>query len=164
MEKWGLLDENGNEIIPPKYDDIYNMDWDGLLFYVENNGKVGLINQQGKEIIPILYDEISQDSIDIFIIKSGDLYGVYFEEGTLIPANYGSLSWLDKVTFGKDYYKTERDGVRYVLDREGYEYDLEEVKFKEMFKEKNVFMWSLFDKTYLIKEESRRKVSLEKEN
>ncbi|MCX6165801.1 MAG: WG repeat-containing protein, partial [Ignavibacteriae bacterium] len=58
-DKWGFIDKEGNEVIPIKYDEIFNFK-EGLA-RVKLNNKWGFINEQGREVIPAKYDEIDSD-------------------------------------------------------------------------------------------------------
>jgi len=76
-EKWSLLDQRGKEIIPPKYDDVSNIDrGTKSVFYVVKDEKIGIVNKQGEEITPIDYDVISEGEKEVFVLTQGDLRGV----------------------------------------------------------------------------------------
>ena len=52
-DKWGFINQTGNEVIPCVYDEIENSDFImSVNVIVRKNGKYGLINQTGKELIP----------------------------------------------------------------------------------------------------------------
>jgi hypothetical protein len=55
-KKWGIINKNGVEIIPTKFDTIEQVL--EKKFKVGLNNKFGLIDKTGKNVIPILYDEI----------------------------------------------------------------------------------------------------------
>ena len=55
--KYGLINLEGKEIIPCKYDELTIFDWEEKLLQVKLDSKYGLINLEGKEIIPCKYDE-----------------------------------------------------------------------------------------------------------
>jgi hypothetical protein len=55
--KKGFIDENGKEVVSPKYDYIYDIDDNGWR-KVELNGKKGFIDENGKEVVPPKYDYI----------------------------------------------------------------------------------------------------------
>jgi hypothetical protein len=52
--KWGFIDTKGNEIVPPKYDLLYNF-YENFAIY-ELNEKHGFIDSIGNEIITPKYD------------------------------------------------------------------------------------------------------------
>jgi hypothetical protein len=53
--KYGFIDENGKEIIPPRYDKAFEFS-DGFAC-VGNNGKYGLINKFGTEVVPLKHSD-----------------------------------------------------------------------------------------------------------
>lgn len=53
-DKWGFVDRQGNQIIPPQFDNIYPFS-EGLAGVVIK-GKYGFIDRQGKMIIPPTFD------------------------------------------------------------------------------------------------------------
>ena len=65
--KWGLVSSSGKEIIPPKYNYIYDFVEDMALVVNEGtyvpaqknfvNAKYGYINKNGEEVIPAIYSE-----------------------------------------------------------------------------------------------------------
>jgi uncharacterized protein YqkB len=68
--KWGLVSSSGKEIIPPKYNYIYDYVEDMALVVNEGtydpvkknfvNAKYGYINKNGEEVIPAIYSEAGQ--------------------------------------------------------------------------------------------------------
>jgi len=66
--KWGMVDEQGNEIIPARYDYLDFLFRDGLVVFnmggksfqggAAKGGKWGLLNKSGVEVIPARYDFI----------------------------------------------------------------------------------------------------------
>jgi hypothetical protein len=59
--KWGVVNENGQLIIPAEYDEIGNEMLEGSvlfqLFKATKNGKYGLLNDRGEMILPFAYDD-----------------------------------------------------------------------------------------------------------
>ena len=53
---WGFIDDNGNEIIPPKYEEVKG--FFGEWAPVKENGKWGFIDEQGKIIVDLIYDDL----------------------------------------------------------------------------------------------------------
>jgi hypothetical protein len=77
--KYGFVDEEGNEVIPLKYDL-------GLYFFkgrarVTLNGKYGVVDLQGNEVVPLKYDDIGYFSNDKASIRIGDCSGVVDMDG-----------------------------------------------------------------------------------
>ena len=164
--KWSLLDQEGKMIIPPKYDDVSNIDRaTKSVFYVVKDEKTGLVNIQGKEITPIDYDVISEGEKDVFVLTQGDLRGVLFKQKILVPSIYESINGYGlkigqykNMKPGRRYYNAQRDGKKYVLDDQGNEYELEETEIQSIRK---ALLHGMSAPKYSIKQETARKVSLD---
>ena len=165
-EKWSLLDQRGKEIIPPKYDDVSNIDrGTKSVFYVVKDEKTGIVNKQGEEITPIDYDVISEGEKEVFVLTQGDLRGVLFKQKILVPPIYENISgYAIKTGLYKNmkpdrrYYDAQRDGKKYVLDDQGNEHELEVIEIQNIGKAL-LYGWS--GPRYSIKQETKRKVSLD---
>ncbi len=72
-DKWGFIDEDGNEIAKPKYDAIKNFN-DGIAS-VKMGDQWGYIDRQGKTIIEPKYQYIERASKDLFAIKIREKWG-----------------------------------------------------------------------------------------
>ena len=165
-EKWSLLDQRGKEIIPPKYDDVSNIDrGTKSVFYVVKDEKIGIVNKQGEEITPIDYDVISEGEKEVFVLTKGDLRGVLFKQKILVPSIYENINGYGlkigqykNMKPGRRYYNAQRDGKKYVLDDQGNEYELEETEIKSIRK---ALLHGMSAPKYSIKQETARKVSLD---
>ena len=163
--KWSLLDQRGKEIIPPKYDDVSNIDrGTKSVFYVVKDEKTGIVNKQGEEITPIDYDVISEGEKEVFVLTQGDLQGVLFKQKILVPSIYESINGYGlkigqykNMKPGRRYYNAQRDGKKYVLDDQGNEYELEETEIQSIRK---ALLHGMSAPKYSIKQETVRKVSL----
>ena len=164
--KWSLLDQRGKEIIPPKYDDVSNIDrGTKSVFYVVKDEKTGIVNKQGEEITPIDYDVISEGEKEVFVLTQGDLQGVLFKQKILVPSIYESINGYGlkigqykNMKPGRRYYNAQRDGKKYVLDDQGKEYELEETEIQSIRK---ALLYGMSAPKYSIKQETARKVSLD---
>ena len=165
-EKWSLLDQRGKEIIPPKYDDVSNIDrGTKSVFYVVKDEKTGMVNKQGEEITPIDYDVISEGEKEVFVLTQGDLRGVLFKQKILVPSIYENINGYGlkigqykNMKPGRRYYNAQRDGKKYVLDDQGNEYELEETEIQSIRK---ALLHGMSAPKYSIKQETARKVSLD---
>ena len=165
-EKWSLLDQRGKEIIPPKYDDVSNIDrGTKSVFYVVKDEKTGIVNKQGEEITPIDYDVISEGEKEVFVLTQGDLRGVLFKQKILVPSIYENINGYGlkigqykNMKLGRRYYNAQRDGKKYVLDDQGNEYELEETEIQSIRK---ALLHGMSAPKYSIKQETARKVSLD---
>jgi len=92
--KWGLVSSSGKEIIPPKYNYIYDFAEDMALVVNEGtydpaqknfvNAKYGYINRNGEEVIPAIYSKagnfsnglatVTLDGESMKITKTGEKY------------------------------------------------------------------------------------------
>lgn len=54
--RWGFIDDNGNEIILPKYEEV--RDFFGEWAPVKKDGKWGFIDEQGNVIVDLIYDDL----------------------------------------------------------------------------------------------------------
>ncbi len=78
-DKYGLINFDGKEIAPCKYDDLTLFTEYRYLFKTELDDKYGMINFEGKEIIPCKYDDfiiVEEDGFDVIKSKSNDKYGL----------------------------------------------------------------------------------------
>lgn len=127
--KWGLLLCKGNincqfqEIVPPKYDDLYLADNYNYCFAVLKNEVWGVIDYKGNEIISPQYAKFHGGARDVLIAKKG----IYSYEGwgvidinnnVIVPFEYDDIfnfngwsMWAEKEIKGKTYYT--------LLDRNG---------------------------------------------
>lgn len=91
---YGIIDQKGREIVPPKYDhiDYFN---NGLAIVRDEKGLYGIIDQEGKEIVPPKYADIDDFNNGLAIIKSkNDLYGLINEKGKeVIEPMYNEVSF-----------------------------------------------------------------------
>ena len=72
--KYSLVDNQGVEIIPPSYDDIWQIYPNQKIVEVGREGKYGLVDTLGREILPAIYEEIgniSQGTAKIRLNKDG---------------------------------------------------------------------------------------------
>ena len=66
--KWGVIDDQLNQVIPNKYDCIWSFDKNDLI-KVEVNSHYGLVNKQGIEQVPPIYDHITLNKDGYYTMK-----------------------------------------------------------------------------------------------
>ena len=66
--KWGVIDDQLNQVIPNKYDCIWSFDKNDLI-KVEVNSHYGLVNKQGIEQVPPIYDHITLNNDGYYTVK-----------------------------------------------------------------------------------------------
>lgn len=77
--RWGIINQKGMEIIPPKYDKIEDFQ-DGYA-KVRIKGFSGLTNLQGELIVQPTYEYISYAGEGLFRVEQGDKIGYFDSEG-----------------------------------------------------------------------------------
>jgi hypothetical protein len=86
-KKLGIIDIQGNEIIPIEYEYIGNIT-DNKTIQIRKGNKHGIVNEQGNIIIPCEYDYILKVN-SYYIVRKGDKRGVIdFYGKTIIPCEY----------------------------------------------------------------------------
>ncbi len=120
----GLCDNEGNEIIPPKYDLIYTYYLEDYKFCKvkvdEHNGIYSLSKK--KEIVPPIFDEITLDHKEAydgelkeypkFYVKKNDKWGLYCSLlGELVPVAYDKVDHYDT-----SYCKVSNDERTSIFD------------------------------------------------
>ena len=129
-DKYGILDYEGREIVPVKYDDIEYKEYEiNPVFYVKNMGKMGLVNMKGEEFVPIRYDKIKSYNSKFYELHLNNKQGLANLNGVLYPAIYENLGW-SSVNHNRyfdaydEYIAVKRDGTDYLIDTRGYEYQV----------------------------------------
>jgi hypothetical protein len=131
-DKWGIVDLQGNIIIPLEYDDLTSFDEQGLAA-AEKQEKWGWINRQGAIVIPFEYDDLSRsmrsaafDNNNLAIVKKNGLWGAINSSGEpVIPFQYSNGHHCAD---DSEWLGFERDGRWGCLDHHGnvvvpFEYD-----------------------------------------
>ena len=145
-EKYGLINEDGEEIVTPMYDWKIYFKSNGLAI-VEKDGKYGLINRAGKEVVIPKYDGIGDFINGFAIVRLNNKYGIINEKGEeiielkfdriyrdgiiKIDNKYGLLNenceeivppeYDDINSLGKDYFELVIDEKHGLIDRLGNE-------------------------------------------
>lgn len=113
-EKCGLVDEQGDFVVEPKYDRI--------IFFADGfagvmlEGKYGCVSLvTGKEVSPIQWDWIEPYSEGLFAVRQDESWGYINDRGeVVIPIRY---DWAE--SFDEGFAVVELDGDVFVLDRTG---------------------------------------------
>ena len=63
--KYGMIDINGNEILPCEYDRLYSLKNTDNSIIVEKDGRKGLVDSTGKKVIDTEYKDIKAFILDI---------------------------------------------------------------------------------------------------
>lgn len=95
-DKYGLINFDGKEIAPCKYDDLTLFTEYLYLFKTELDDKYGMINFEGKEIIPCKYSDLTEFG-DVIKSKSNNKYGLITYEGKeIIPCEYDDFIIIEE--------------------------------------------------------------------
>jgi len=121
--KWGLINRQGEEIAPIKYDKLSLIDtvFSPPIIRAYIGEKVGILDLSGNETIPVIYDFIAYSNMGyygLFSIRLGDKKGFASRTQVVIPAIYSEISPLGLATA-----TAKRDGRYFIVDRDGYEYE-----------------------------------------
>jgi len=98
--KVGIINRQGELIVPCEYSGIYNTL--GNILLAKKDKKYGYIDKTGKEIIPFVYDNATQFKDGMATVKKEDISAVIDETGTeIIPfsLNYENISILTNNLF-----------------------------------------------------------------
>jgi hypothetical protein len=92
-ERVGAADKQGNEIVAPKYDDIYAFQFEDYNYAeVKLNGKWGVVDKQGNEIVAPKYDEVKAYLFQYYNyteVKLNEKWGIVDRQGNeIIPCEY----------------------------------------------------------------------------
>ena len=105
---FGMIDQDGNQILSGKYDDIRY--WSDSLFIVSENKRSSLFDTQSLEkIIDLIsYSFVSNENNDLILIQTEDGYGIYSSSygEILIPA-YNSIKSFN--LNGRYYFLAKRE-------------------------------------------------------
>lgn len=81
---YGYMNDEGEEIVKPKYDYATSLSRFGKNILVQINGKYGIINRKGKEIVSPKYDSLGVFSDTIVLVELGNKWGLINKNGKVI--------------------------------------------------------------------------------
>ena len=92
-EKWGVIDREGREIIPPVYD---YADYGEGRILIEKEGKCGFTDREGREIVPMRYDRASVYLGGLAMVRLDGKWGFIDLDGReIIPLRYESVDYFN---------------------------------------------------------------------
>lgn len=115
-DKYGVLDKNGNKIIPIKLTKIYSIR-DTKNFIVKRDGKAGIIDDNGKFILDIEFDDIiksyfSYDKYVMALVKGDSV--------TFVDKNLNEIKehnfYIDREVIYEKYSYQDENSNQVVLD------------------------------------------------
>lgn len=110
--KEGLIDSNGNIIIPFEYSSIY---LNRNIYTVQKNGKYFLFDYYGNKLLKKSYDEITIDDIN-FKVKENGFYGMLNASGeVLLAIEYDNINYFQK----EGWFLVVKNGISNIIDSKG---------------------------------------------
>jgi hypothetical protein len=138
VTKWGVIDKNGNTVIPFEYDRIKGEFSDGLLGVgkKDENSEIkwGYVNKSGETVIPCIYDDASSFENGLAIVRSGKTRELISKDGTPVislpeSGNFMKLNRLNRNSEDKyHFFAAGQEGNYGILNQKGgvvmpFEYD-----------------------------------------
>lgn len=120
--KYGLINMEGNEILPCEYDEIIALQGVEGALLVFKDGNYGVVNDAGKTLIPASYAEIQalgDETSQGFVVRNIEgKYGIVdISNEQVLAMNYEGIS---KIHQG-DYYVVTEGGKQVVIKKDGTE-------------------------------------------
>ena len=120
--KYGLINMDGNEILPCEYDGITALQGVENTLLVLKDENYGIVNDEGRTLLPTEYAEIQNlgnEASQGFIVRNQDgKYGVVdTSNGQVLEAKYDGISKIHR----EDYYVVTEAGKQKVVKRDGAE-------------------------------------------
>lgn len=131
-KKYGLIDNCGNYLIPPKYEKFEETFGNGIPYFTAKlNGKYGVVDETGKTVIDFKYDGMRFFGDKKHICtKTGDKWGLIdIKENVIIPFIYDESFDNYNLPFGEnDGFIVEKEGKYGVINLQNqsiipFEYD-----------------------------------------
>lgn len=127
--KYGFIDINCNEIIPPIYDDIAEFQ-EGFLCATKN-GKKGIVDIENKTVIPFIYDDISHFGGLLFYVQKDECWGVVDTlNQVIVPLKYEEVNFFEEcglllVKQNEKYGFVDRQGTEIISCKYDEVFDME---------------------------------------
>ncbi len=112
--KYGFVDKNGKDVVPPIYDDV--QDFNEGIAQVQKDGKYGFVDQTGKEVVPLIYDSVDSFNDGLARVEKDGKYNFIDKTGKeVVPSEY-DIGWGEfsegfaDVRKGKKYGYIDKSG------------------------------------------------------
>lgn len=112
-KKYGVVDAQGNVVVPVTFDDI-TYDSSRKIFKIKSGKLTGVYFQDAKVITDIIYDEVTADGMSLIIIKDKKRGLMDYKGNILIPAEYDKLN-----DYSNGVYKALKDKKYGIISKEG---------------------------------------------
>lgn len=121
FDKYGYIDQNGNQVIPFLFDDAFPFLFDGKFATVKINSKWGIINRKGNQLVPCIYDELDYFHDGFAKFKINSAWGYIDKTGKVaLEAIYDEaeafIDGIAKVKFNGQYGYINKEGKQYWED------------------------------------------------
>lgn len=111
--KYGLIDAEGEVLVPLEYDEIDTHSFTSVRFMAKKNSKWGVINDKNEIKVPLIYDEILKGGNPGYIVAQNGKYGLIDWDGKeIIPYEYDRMDYD-----GSGVYSVEKDGEKYFINK-----------------------------------------------
>ncbi|MDR2204706.1 MAG: WG repeat-containing protein [Flavobacteriaceae bacterium] len=115
--KTGMIDENGNTIIPIEYESIGKFNEAGIARAVRG-GKTGYIDKSGKEILPCIYTFVGRFNENLIKISLDKKYGLVDDNGVVVvPVQYDIIGSDANYYSQNNYIIAQKNGKYTLLDK-----------------------------------------------
>lgn len=116
--KRGLIDYDGEILVPAKYEDVCFDNLGNGDFFIKKKGKWGIMDDKGKIILPCEYDYIElypqerQNSIVYVVVKNGKFGKIKTDGEVIIPFEYdGMTTWVEHEKGCHYVYQNKKMGI-----------------------------------------------------
>lgn len=91
--KFGIIDEQGNEIHPQRFDNVYEIGQSSTRFIAyEIRGKQGILSAKGERITEAVYEDLEQSTGQLLLAqRKGQRWMINLETGTEQPVAFDDL-------------------------------------------------------------------------
>ena len=114
IERWGIIDKSGQEIIKLKYSKLKLLNGDIAIARFQRNW--GVINMGEQEVVSFIYDELFEFGKDLFVIKQNGKYGIINRKGKEItPLTFNKL----RITINTGLAEVELNNKYGLIDSTG---------------------------------------------
>ncbi len=124
--KWGLVNQNGEQITPFEYDEIVSLSYSKGLYGIKKNGKWGFIDRSGECVTEAKYDAIFPfyGNFGISKVQQNRKWGLIDKNGN----NLTNISYSKVELFGKGFILVELDGKLEYFSVEDFQYEYRKKK------------------------------------
>ncbi len=110
---WGIMDTNGNELMPPTYSNLYFLRYN---YMIKVDSRSGVIDKYGNIILDCNYNEIEAMTKDLYKVRKRKKYGLVNSKNEIIlPMKY---SIIDQINPNR-YFVLKNSKTIFIIDEKG---------------------------------------------